>query len=214
MMANLISAQRALLFRITHIENIPWILKNGLHCKNSGILDPNFVTIGNPELISKRTSRDVPIPPGGTLSDYIPFYFTPLSMMVYNIHTGYGGIRRVRNADIVMMVTSFRKLVEQGIPAVCTDRHAYLRTACFFSSLNDLDMIDWPLLQARDFRRDDEDPEKTDRYQAEALIHIHLPVELLSGVVCHGEDQRKCIKQNVDEVGVELTVVAKPSWYF
>ena len=118
MMANLISAQRALLFRITHIENIPWILKNGLHCKNSGILDPNFVTIGNPELISKRTSRDVPIAPGGTLSDYIPFYFTPLSMMVYNIHTGYGGIRRVRNADIVMMVTSFRKLVEQGIPSL------------------------------------------------------------------------------------------------
>ena len=188
MMANLISAQRALLFRITHIGNVPWILKNGLHCKNTGILDPNFVTIGNPELISKRTSRDVPIAPGGTLSDYIPFYFTPFSMMMYNIHTGYGGIRRVRNADIVMMVTSFRMLVEQGVPAVYTDRHAYLRTACFFSSLNDLDMIDWPLMQARDFRRDDEDPGKTDRYQAEALIHIHLPVEFLSGIVCHGED--------------------------
>ena len=46
----------SLLFRITHIGNVPWILKNGLHCNNSGILDPNFVTIGNPELISKRTS--------------------------------------------------------------------------------------------------------------------------------------------------------------
>ena len=48
----------------------------------------------------------------------------------------------------------------------------------------------------------------------ESHFRTDLPVELLSGVVCHGEDQRKCIKQNVDEVGVELTVVAKPSWYF
>ncbi|MDD9983411.1 MAG: DUF4433 domain-containing protein, partial [Gammaproteobacteria bacterium] len=190
-MVQFISAQRALLFRITHIENVPWILNNGLHCKSSGILDPNFVTIGNPELISKRTSRDVPIAPGGTLSDYIPFYFTPFSMMMYNIHTGYGGIRQVCNADIVIMVTSLRKLAEQGIPAVYTDRHAYLRTACFFSSLNDIDVIDWQLLRARDFRRDNEDPEKTDRYQAEALIYSHLPVELLSGIVSHGEDQKE-----------------------
>ena len=155
-----------------------------------------------------------PIAPGGTLSDYIPFYFTPFSMMMYNIHTGYGGIRCVRNGDIVMMVTSLLKLAEQRVPAVYTDRHAYLRTACFFSSLNDIDMIDWPLLRARDFRRDDEDPEKTDRYQAEALVHSHLPVELLSGVVCHGEAQRTCVQRHVDEVGVDLTVVAKPNWYF
>ena len=103
-----------------------------MHCKNSGILDPNFVTIGNPEPISKRTSRDVPIAPGGTLSDYIPFYFTPFSMMMYNIHTGYGGIRRVRNADIVMMVTSFRKLVEQGVPAVYTDKKCISEDSLFF----------------------------------------------------------------------------------
>ena len=42
-------------------------------------LDPEFINIGDQELIDMRASRTVPIAPGGTLADYIPFYFTPLS---------------------------------------------------------------------------------------------------------------------------------------
>ena len=76
-MANNLTAEKALIFRITHINNVQWILRNGLRCKNSDVQDPNFVRIGNLELIQRRTARNVPVPPGGTLSDYIPFYFTP-----------------------------------------------------------------------------------------------------------------------------------------
>jgi len=57
---------------------------------NGTLYDPNYRNIGNPDLIDKRSRRVVPIPPGGTLSDYVPFYFTPFSMMMYNIKTGYG----------------------------------------------------------------------------------------------------------------------------
>lgn len=74
-MAISLSSGKASIFRITHIANVPWILRNGLHCKSAEIKDPNFVRIGNPELISKRETRDVPIPPGGSLSNYIPFLF-------------------------------------------------------------------------------------------------------------------------------------------
>ena len=93
-MANNLTAEKALIFRITHIGNVPWILRHGLRCKNSEVQDPNFVRIGNLELIQRRTARNIPVLPGGTLSDYIPFYFTPFSMMMYNIKTGYGGIRQ------------------------------------------------------------------------------------------------------------------------
>ena len=96
-MAISLNATKALIFRITHIANVPWILSNGLHSKNAEIIDPNFVQIGNSELIVKRTTRDVPVSPGGSLSDYIPFYFTPFSMMMYNMVTGYGGIRQFPN---------------------------------------------------------------------------------------------------------------------
>lgn len=55
---------------------MPWILANGLHCGTSNVQDPNFVQIGNADLIAKRRQRIVPIPPGGVLEDYIAFYFT------------------------------------------------------------------------------------------------------------------------------------------
>jgi hypothetical protein len=79
-----ISVENAYIFRITHIDNVPWLLANGIHCRNSTCRDPNFRDIGNPDLISKRAHRLVPVAPGGTLSDYVPFYFTHYSPMLYN----------------------------------------------------------------------------------------------------------------------------------
>lgn len=213
-MALVLDAEKALIFRITHIKNVPWILRNGLHCKNSPHLDPDFVRIGNLELIGKRDRKAVPIPPGGSLSDYIPFYFTPHSMMMYNITTGYGGIRQFPNSEIVILVSSLRSLSNNGVQAVFTDRHAYLRTARFFSSLDDLCEIDWALLQRRDFKRHPDDPEKTDRYQAEALVHRHLPAEHLAGIVCHGQNEKRTLERHREEIGMELKIVAQPSWYF
>lgn len=46
-----LTAARALIFRITHIDNLVWILSHGLHCGNSDTRDPNFVQIGSAELI-------------------------------------------------------------------------------------------------------------------------------------------------------------------
>ena len=87
-----LNPEKALIWRIVHRDNIPWLMENGVHCRNSDNQDPNYVNIGNTELIDKRAHRVVPIDPGGTLSDYVPFYFTPFSPMMFNIKTGYGGI--------------------------------------------------------------------------------------------------------------------------
>ena len=208
-----LNANKALIFRVTHIKNMQWILKNGLHCRNSNVYDPDFEQIGNPDLISKRKTRIVPISPGGTLSDYISFYFTPFSMMMYNINTGYG-IRHLPNSEIVIMVSSLHNLVSCSVTSVYTDRHAYLYSAKFFSSLDDLENIDWELLQRRDFRRDVEDPEKTDRYQAEALIHKHLKVDQLMGIVCHGSIEERTLLDQMREAGTDLNITVQPNWYF
>jgi len=209
-----LTAEKALIFRITHIKNIPWILDNGLHCKNSRVNDLNFVQIGNPELILSRNQRNVPIQPCGTLSDYIPFYFTPFSMMLYNIHTGHQGIRRFPNSDIVIMISSLRDLADSNVKFVYTDRHAYLSTAQFYSSLDHLEHIGWEILRGRDFRRDLQNPEKTDRYQAEALIHRHLAVEQLIEMVCYRESDCSIIQGQVRKYRKEVKITARPNLYF
>lgn len=101
-------------------------------------------------------------------SDYVPFYFTPFSPMMYNIKTGWGGIRQRNNDEIVIMVSSLRTLQTRKIPFLFTDRHAYLVAAQFYSDVARLDQIDWDMLQRRDFRNDRDDPSKKERYQAEA----------------------------------------------
>lgn len=44
---------------MTHIDNVPFIVKNGLWSKLSPVQDPNFVPIGNPDIIDKRTNKKV-----------------------------------------------------------------------------------------------------------------------------------------------------------
>jgi ssDNA thymidine ADP-ribosyltransferase, DarT len=213
-MASNLNPDKALIFRITHRDNLAWILAHGLFCRNAARIDPGFVQIGNPELIEKRGARFVTIPPGGTLSDYVPFYFTPYSPMMYNINTGYGGIRRRRNEEIAILVTSLRRLHRDGVPFVFTDRHAYLQAAEFSADLADLSRVDWTILQNRDFKCDPNDLGKMERYQAEALVHQHLPVNSLLGIVCYDSKTQGEITAEAERQGVDLKIVAKPSWYF
>jgi hypothetical protein len=211
-----LTPERALIFRITHIANVPWILDNGLHCQNSDVRDPNFRRIGNLDLIAKRPHRVVPIPPGGTLSDYIPFYFTPCSPMLYNIKTGYQGVEQLPMSEIVVLVSSLHRVTQVGAAFVFTDRHAYLQTATpsFSSRLEDLHGLDWASLRARDFRRVPDDPGKIERYQAEVLVHRRLPVSALAGLVCYGTAQRDTLEVEITHRGLELSVVTRPGWFF
>ena len=211
---NLLNPEKGLIFRIAHIDNVPWILDHGLHCQNTPERDPNYVEIGNPELIVKRAHRPVFIQPGGVLSDYIPFYFTPHSPMLYNIRTGHNGIKQRSMSEIVIMVSSLPALAAKNIPFVFTDRHAYLQTASFFTDLARLDQIAWDLLQNRDFKRDLYDPGKFERYQAEALVYRHLPIAGLSGIICHGDAQKTFLQAEVEKRRQTLQIAVKPDCYF
>ncbi|MFK5892613.1 MAG: DUF4433 domain-containing protein, partial [Pseudomonadota bacterium] len=177
-----LNPEKALIWRITHKDNIPWILDNGLHCASSNILDPDYVAIGSRELIERRKTREISISPKGTLSDYIPFYFTPFSPMMYNIYTGRGDVCQQDNENIVILASSLYKLQEIEKPFIFTDRHAYTPFAMFYNSLTQLNKIDWNLLQIRNFKRNSDDPEQIERYQAEALVHQYLPIKGLLGI--------------------------------
>lgn len=212
-MSEKLNAQNALIFRIVHRDNVEWILDNGMRCRSSEVQAPSYRTIGNPDLIDKRQHRVVPIPPGGTLSDYVPFYFTPYTPMMYNIKTGMG-VTKVPNEEIVIFVSRLPRLLELGIGFVFSDRHAYLRAANFYSTLDDLEEIQWKLLQERDFKRDPDDPEKIERYQAEALVHGHVPLEALLGAVCYTEPVKDSINQMVVSRNLKFQVVRQTGWYF
>ncbi|ELX8380031.1 DUF4433 domain-containing protein [Providencia vermicola] len=209
-----LNPEKALIWRITHRQNIPWLFANGLYAGNSEHYSPNWVTIGNTDLINRRNQRHVPIQPNGVLNDYVPFYFTPFSPMMYNIYTGRGGVRKVPNDDIIILVSSMYKIAALKIPFVFTDRHAYPVTSQFYNQLTDLAEIDWALLQQRNFHRDPDDPEKVERYQAEALIYKHVPMEALLGAVCYTKETQLELQAKASQLEIHLDIHCIPNWYF
>lgn len=176
-----LNPEKALIWRIIHRDNLPWVLQYGLHSGNSAQRAPNWVSIGNAELIDKRARHPLPMPPGGLLNDYVPFYFTPFSVMMRNIRSGRGGVQLRHKDEIMILVSSLHHIARQGLPFLFTDMHAYYAWATYYDDLVHLNKVDWKLLQARDFRRDKNDPAKFERYQAEALVHQHCPVSGLIG---------------------------------
>lgn len=204
-----------MLFRITHLSNLAWLLANGLPCAAAELKDPNFVEIGKPDLIVDRRRRLVPSPPHGTLANYVPFYLTPKSPMLLNIKTGWQGLTPRRNSEIAILVSSVPKMRDSGVALLFTDRHAYMATARWSDDPADLaTMIDWDILRRHDFSRDDSYPDKKDRYQAEALAHSHVPVTALIGIGCVSAIERSWVEGVVHSAGLEIPVRARPEWYF
>ena len=75
---------KIMIYRMTHIKNIPHILQYGITHKNSSNVDPDYITIGDKSLIDTRSTKHVIIDNGDFLNfdgqtiilgEYIPFYF-------------------------------------------------------------------------------------------------------------------------------------------
>lgn len=211
--AELLDPWKARIFRIVHRDNLPAILRQGLVCPNRAEEGAEWVSIGNPDVIGRRRSKTVTTAPGGVLADYIPFYFTPWSVMLFNIITGRSVPKRNRD-EILFLVSSLSRVQEVGGQAVFSDIHALREGARFYSDLADLSRVDFDLLKTRDFRRDPDDPGRFDRYQAEALVHDALPLNGLLGLACYTEATKQEVDRLVAEAKAALTVAVRPDWYF
>lgn len=212
-LSEILTPDSAFIFRITHRDNLGAILRSGLHCRSSEEVDPRFVEIGNPEIVSRRHSRRVPIAPGGTLSDYVPFYFTPCTPMLYNIVSGWNGMRQRARAEIIVLVSSLDRVEQVGTDFVVADRNASLMNATITAGRKALNSLPWEKWRARDFKRDVNDPSTMERYQAEALVHRHLPIGALAAIIIHDDVTQVSVKQALSESGVQLPVRLRPDWY-
>lgn len=58
------------IYRILHIDNIEYLLTNGIFHRNHANSDPNYINIGDSDLIAQRHDYPVGInPPGGVLGE-------------------------------------------------------------------------------------------------------------------------------------------------
>ena len=134
--------------------------------------------------------------------------------MMYNITTGYGSITRRANEDIVILFSSSHRLRELDVPFLYTNQHAYSVETDFYDGSENLEQVDWDLLQRRDFKTADADPGKQLRYQAEVLVHQHVPWEALLGIGCYNKVVQQSLKTMMETRHLETRGRAVPDWYF
>jgi hypothetical protein len=110
------------LYRMTHIENIPHILQYGITHKNSKNANAEFVPIGDSTLINTRDNFF--LENGKILGDYIPFYFSYRTPMLYVIQKGYNGVMPTTSENIVYCVSKVQKIIDLKLDFVFTNGHA------------------------------------------------------------------------------------------
>lgn len=180
------------IYRMVHIDNVPFIVQNGLWPKLSSVVDPDFVPIGNPDIIDKRTNKPIGIePPGGVLGEYVPFYFSGHSPMLYNIITGYG-VKQVSQRDIVFIICDALDIIDAGIPFCYTDGNATKAISKFYNTLYGLKELDWNCIRAKIWKNTDDDFDRVRKKMSEFLVKGHLPNSLIRGFLVKNESS--CMK--------------------
>jgi hypothetical protein len=114
----------------THISHLTAIAQTGLLADSAAQTSSSFkVEAGNVSIKEQRRNRPVPVPPGGVIADYAPFYFAPCSPMMSAIANGKVPTYQGTCDELVYLVGSVERIIDLRLPTVFTDRNAVLRVA-------------------------------------------------------------------------------------
>lgn len=211
----MINKYRKYCYRITHISNLRLLLQNGIVNKYHPNASKDYVEIGNPEIIDVRTTKSVKINNYGYIGDYVPFYFTPKSLMLYNIITGYRHpVVQKRNRSEILII---RCLIEDlaNLPQwFFTDGQGNDMASSHYNNLAELEQIDWSCIQQSDFSKSDGDYDRARRYQAEFLVYGGVPLDKIESLNVYNQDTADYVSNILKENNINLAVNIQPQYFF
>jgi hypothetical protein len=174
------------ILRFVHVDNLPTLIRRGgLHAPNcipnDGLI---YRPILSPIIQAARSVIPIRCGPGGTIHDYVPFYFGPLSPMMLNLKTGRVTGYAQGQEPLVYCVASAQAIARAGIGFVFTDGHALATPiTAWFDDLVDLEKIDWPLVTQRYWQDSTHDMDRKRRKQAEFLVQHSCPWHCIERLV-------------------------------
>ena len=193
-------SQGKLLYHITHIDNMPSILLNGLLPRKvlleSGM---RIKDIADPEILSKRESYKE------ALSQFVLFHFFARNPFDGAVCKKYG-------ADNMVIITTSRALHDKKgfiIPSHPLDVDA----PEIFSYEEGLKMIKWDILD-RTEGRDYHDPEIRKACMAECVMNYSVPVEDFKYIFVKSIETEKRILQmrNSDKIQIKVNPLMFPNF--
>ncbi len=211
----MINRQRTYCYRITHISNLFHLLQNGIVNKHHPDANNEYIDIGNPQIIDVRSKMPVKIANYGNIGDYVPFYFTPKSMMLFNIITGHRHpiVPRRNRSEILVIRCLISNLVKLR-QWFFTDGQANDMASNHYNDMTNLGQIDWGNIQNSDFSKSDGDYDRPRRYQAEFLVHRHVPLTCVESLNVYNDQAANIVTNVLYQNNINLAVNIQPQYFF
>lgn len=204
------------IYHITHIRNLPNIIKDGgLWCDH--IVSERrlaYIGIAHQHIKERRAAKQVPVSEGGVLADYVPFYFAPRSPMLYSIHRGNVKGYSDGQKPILHLVSSAETIQSVNIPFTFTDGHAPMNISQFFDNLENLSQVDWKIMKEIYWADTVEDGDRTRRRQAEFLIYRFFPFHLLDFIGVINKQIFTEVTGLIQQLDKKPEVKVVPTWYY
>ena len=202
-----VDPQTIWIYRITHFQNLEYILQNGIYYRNSPNFDPNYVNIGSSEIIGHRDTVPVKCFPGDTVNQYVPFYFGVRSPMLYKIKTGHGVPQRPQH-EIIYLCCRLPDVINSNMQWCFTDGNAARYITDFYTDVSDLNQLDWKSINATVWRDDnaDGDTDRMRKKHSEFLIRDHVPVDYIKGIVVLNDARRQYVQNLVQQYNLPIQI--------
>jgi hypothetical protein len=200
------------------VDNLDTIIRRGgLHAPNHVPDDGlTYRFCHSAEVQSARAEVPVHLGPGGTIHDYVPFYFGYLSPMMLNLKTGRVEGYNEGQEPLIYLVSSAQAIEEAGIKFVYSDGHGLASYTEWFDDLSELGKVDWSVVYQRYWKGDINDMDRQRKKQAEFLVHRYCPWSLIQeiAVIDTAMQQRVEAVQTAFPEGHRRVVRVDRTWYY
>lgn len=212
------------LFHMTALDNIESIFQNNMLMSKNSCSTENisYGNIAHSSIQNRRSIKEVPMPPHGTLHDYVPFYFAPRSPMLYAINQGNVDNCDYRQKDIIYFQTTIETVKIFEKLYVFTDRNASLEYAMFETDYNKLNIVNWNYLTdsptldgyCKYFQDNQNYPDRREIRQAEFLVYECLALNMIENIGVYDDHTLQIVKELLTKYNLEIPVSIKSDWYF
>ena len=160
------------LYHITDVINLPAMLAAGGLRSDVGMGATTHEVIGYDHIKRRRmTELSIPCRGGRFVGEFVPFYFCPRSPMLYTINIGKTGRPAGCQSSIVHLVSTVAAAVNIGPDWAFSNGNAGAYHTDFFAALDFLDMLDWEIIESKDWGGN-----RRHRKASEFLVADFLPL--------------------------------------
>lgn len=188
-------------YHFTHLQNLESIVKNGfLSTNEKERLGISHKDIANGNIQERRHNMNVPIFPGGTVHDYVPFYLCTRNPMLLSVITS----KNIDQQLMIFFAVGIDKLIDED--TIFTDASANTSIPPnFYTNPQDLDNLDWESITCQKWGVKSDDHRH--RKMSEVLIYKKLEISAVDYIIVWNKDIKNKVEEIFKENNVECPVI-------